>query len=132
MIRKTILSIFIFMLAALFTGCGRENSDQSSAAQNYESGYGSAKMEDDTGSVMEQEIMDGTDTETIVLSSEVMQLENGLSAVEYRGNDGFDAFISQGALLLMRRWLLFWQENYSPAKKKSASGECLLAAVPCL
>ncbi len=96
MIRKTILSIFIFMLAALFTGCGRENSDQSSAAQNYESGYGSAKMEDDTGSVMEQEIMDGTDTETIVLSSEVMQLENGLSAVEYRGNDGFDAFISQG------------------------------------
>ena len=96
MSRKTILSISLFMLTVLFSGCGRENSDQSSPAQNYESGYGSEKMEEDTGSIIEEKGMEGTDTGSIVLSSEVMQLENGLSAVEYQGDDGFDMFISQG------------------------------------
>lgn len=72
MCRKTFITISIFMLTAFIYGCGRENSDQSSPAQNYESKYGSGNREDDAGNVMEQEVMDGTDTGTIVPSSEVM------------------------------------------------------------
>ena len=121
--RKTILSISLFVLSALFSGCGRENSDQPSPAQNYESGYGSEELEDDTERVIEQEVMDGTETGTIVLSSEIIQLETGLSAAVYRGDDGFDAFISQGGASSDEEVVAFLAEKLFSGVKEMSFGE---------
>ena len=123
MSRKTILSISLFMFAALFSGCGRKNSNQSSPAQNYESGYGSEEMGEDTGSIMEQEVMDGTETGTIVLSSEIMQLETGLSAVAYSGDDGFDTFISQGGASSDEEVVAFLAGKLFSCEKEMGFGE---------
>ena len=72
---------------------------------------------------MEQEVMDGTDTGTVILSSEVMQLENGLSAVEYKGDDGFDEFISQGGASSDEEVVAFLAEKIFSGEKKMSFGE---------
>lgn len=89
--RKKMLFLFIYCVsfAGILIGCGknenREADSKSSISENSETTVADEIQE-------EKQI----NTENIVLDSNIMQLEDGLSAVRYEGDYGFDEFLTQG------------------------------------
>lgn len=89
--RKKMLFLFIYCVsfAGIFIGCGknenREADSKSSISENSETTVADEIQE-------EKQI----NTENIVLDSNITQLEDGLSAVRYEGDYGFDEFLTQG------------------------------------
>lgn len=89
--RKKMLFLFICCVsfAGILIGCGknenREADSKSSISENSET-------------TVADEIQDEKqiNTENIVLDSNITQLEDGLSAVRYEGDYGFDEFLAQG------------------------------------
>lgn len=89
--RKKMLFLFIYCVsfAGILIGCGknenREADSKSSISENSETTVADEIQE-------EKQI----NTENIVLDSNITQLEDGLSAVRYEGDYGFDEFLTQG------------------------------------
>lgn len=89
--RKKTLLLFICCLsfAGILIGCGKnENSEANSK--------NSISENSKTTGVNEIKDEKQINTENIVLDSNITQLEDGLSAVRYEGDYGFDEFLAQG------------------------------------
>ena len=86
--RKSLIFITVLIMAStILTGCGqtkgaRTEENKSEYSQKNEAD----KMENNTGNPNSQ----------ITLTSEVIQLDKGLSAVKYEGRYGFEEFLAQG------------------------------------
>lgn len=57
------------------------------------------------------ETMEMENLESVLLTNEIRELENGLSAVKYEGDYGFDAFLSAGGASSDREVIGFLAEN---------------------
>lgn len=82
------------ILLISFVGCGRQVSD---ADEGYSPGgqsgsEGAGNLDGMEDSEETEDLKDNT--VTVQASSEIEELEKGLSAVRYEGNDGFGAFLS--------------------------------------
>lgn len=87
--------VILAALIFLITGCANDTRDPLSSEQNMS--YQESK--ESTGGVSSTESTDVSSTETIsplTLTAEIKQLENGLSAVKYEGDYGFDGFLANG------------------------------------
>lgn len=76
---KFFVFLLLIILSMAAAGCGQTKNRQE---ENQKSG----QENEDAGKSMSE----------ITLSEEVMQLTDGLSAVKYDGDDGFDEFLAQG------------------------------------
>ncbi len=122
MSKKKFIVILIVMLSVSFFGCGGDGG-LSSSVQNHESEYGSENSEESAGDAMEQDVTNGKDREIIIPTPEVMRLEDGLSAVEYRGSYGFEEFLSQGGASSDEEVVAFVSEKIFSDAKEIAFGE---------
>lgn len=83
-------------ILGLLSGCGRDSSDQTEGNSRSEEGSKSRTAEETT---MEEENKKGSRDENairITPTSEIAELEAGLSTVRYEGDYGFDTFLEQG------------------------------------
>ena len=83
-------------ILGLLSGCGRDSSDQTEGNSRSEEGPKSRTAEETT---MEEENEKGSRDENAVRvtpTSEITELETGLSMVRYEGEYGFDTFLEQG------------------------------------
>lgn len=87
--------LILFVLAGIqvmLGGCGQDRTDSTVPQENAfqentgEAGAGEQQAEEGIG----------IQKEVITLNTEIMELEEGLSAVRYDGNYGFDGFLEQG------------------------------------
>ncbi len=85
--KKIVFTIIITAMAFAAVGCGNLSTSRQ------EKTSGAADVSNVGGSGSDENSGSG---DTIILSSEVTRLENGLSAVKYSGEYGFDEFISRG------------------------------------
>ena len=94
--KKGLVMAAAVILLISFVGCGRQVSD---ADEGYspggQSGSEGAGNLDGMENVGKTEALEDN-TVTVQASSEIEELEKGLSAVRYEGNDGFGAFLSGG------------------------------------
>lgn len=104
---KKIISAFIILVMALTAvGCG--TSDSSSEALTSPS---ASVGNSESGSPADEKVDTNTSTDIIVLSSEVIRLEDGLSAVKYGGDHRFDEFLSRGGASSDAEVVAFISEN---------------------
>lgn len=93
---KKILAVaVIFILLISLVGCGARASSDGNyfpAGQSESEGAGNLDGMEASGKT---EALEGN-TVTVQASSEIKELEKGLSAVRYEGDDGFEAFLSGG------------------------------------
>ncbi len=61
--------------------------------------------------LVSEENMETENLESVLLTNEIRELENGLSAVKYEGDYGFDAFLSAGGASSDREVIGFLAEN---------------------
>ena len=83
-------------ILGLLSGCGRDSSDQTEGNSRSEEGPKSRTAEE---TAMEEENEKGSRDENAVRvtpTSEITELETGLSMVRYEGEYGFDTFLEQG------------------------------------
>lgn len=90
--RKKMLFIFICCVsfAGVVIGCSRQKHSESSnnvTSNNREEKNAINDAEQSTEQI---------NAETVVLGEQIIELEDGLSAVRYEGNYGFDEFLAQG------------------------------------
>ena len=80
-----LLFLLCLTMQTVMTGCGQGNERNGQAADIQDS----SKLESftDEGEIHKNYIS---------FSEEIQELESGLSAVEFTGNDGFDEFLAQG------------------------------------
>lgn len=91
-------------------GCGNGETDQTAAgSQNEET-------------LVFEENMEMGNLESVLLNSEIRELESGLSAVKYEGDYGFDAFLSAGGASSDREVIGFLAENLLSGKNIGFSG----------
>lgn len=94
--KKGLVMAAAVILLISFVGCGRQVSDAdegySPGGQSGSEGAGNLDGMEDSE---ETEALEDN-TVTVQASSEIEELEKGLSAVRYEGNDGFGAFLSGG------------------------------------
>lgn len=99
--RKLFISLLIFtILSVMIAGCGRKENRREGNKENKEN----KESAQENGDKKEN-------TSEIILSSEVMQLENGLSAVKYDGDYGFDDFLEQGGAASDAEVVSFLSQN---------------------
>ena len=83
-------------ILGLLSGCGRDSRDQTEGNSRSEEGPKSRTAEE---TAMEEENEKGSRDENAVWitpTSEIAELETGLSMVRYEGEYGFDTFLEQG------------------------------------
>lgn len=94
--KKGLVMAAAVILLISFVGCGRQVSDAdegySLGGQSGSEGAGNLDGMEDSEETEASE----DNTVTVQASSEIVELEKGLSAVRYEGNDGFGAFLSGG------------------------------------
>ena len=94
--KKGLVMAAAVILLISFVGCGRQVSDTdegySPGRQSGSEWAGNMDEMEDPGKTEALE----DNTVTVQASSEIEELEKGLSAVRYEGNDGFGAFLSGG------------------------------------
>lgn len=78
--RTVFLCAIVFIVQAFLSGCGGKETGQSAA---------------EAEQIMNTEPLTNS-TEIISLGAEILQLEDGLSAVQVEGEDGFTEFLAQG------------------------------------
>lgn len=90
--RKKMLSIFICCVsfAGVVIGCNRQKHSESS------NNVTSNTREEKNAINNEEQSTEQINAETVVLGEQIIELEDGLSAVRYEGNYGFDEFLAQG------------------------------------
>ena len=90
--RKKMLSIFICCVsfAGVVIGCNRQKHSESS------NNVTSNTREEKNAINNEEQSTEQVNAETVVLGEQIIELEDGLSAVRYEGNYGFDEFLAQG------------------------------------
>lgn len=123
MSKKNFIIILIVMLSVSSFGCGGNGGGLSSAVENHESEYGSENSEESAGDAMKQDVTKGKDREIIIPTPEIMRLEDGLSAVEYRGSYGFEEFLSQGGASSDEEVVAFVSEKIFSDAKEIAFGK---------
>lgn len=101
--RRTVSAFIISIMALTTVGCANSNEPQESLNNTPSSSIANNSSNTDvTGNIS---------TDTITLTSEVTKLENGLSAVKYSGDYGFDDFLSQGGASSDSDVVAFLSEN---------------------
>ena len=88
--------LLVLGIFGLLLGCGRDSSDQTEGNSRSEEGSKSRTEEEIT---MEEENEKGSRDENairITPTSEIAELEAGLSTIRYEGDYGFDTFLEQG------------------------------------
>lgn len=90
--RKKILFIFICCVsfAGIAIGCNRKKHSESS------NNVTSNTREEKNAINNEEQSTEQINAETVVLGEQIIELEDGLSAIRYEGNYGFDEFLAQG------------------------------------
>ena len=90
--RKKILFIFICCVSFVgaVIGCSRQKHSESS------NNVTSNNREEKNAINDEEQSTEQISAETVVLGEQIIELEDGLSAVRYEGNYGFDEFLVQG------------------------------------
>lgn len=90
--RKKMLFIFICCVsfAGVVIGCNRQKHSESS------NNVTSNTREEKNAINDEEQSTEQINAETVVLGEQIIELEDGLSAVRYEGNYGFDEFLAQG------------------------------------
>ena len=90
--RKKMLFIFICCVsfAGVVIGCNRQKHSESSTNVT------SNTREEKNAINNEEQSTEQVNAETVVLGEQIIELEDGLSAVRYEGNYGFDEFLAQG------------------------------------
>ena len=90
--RKKMLFIFICCVsfAGVVIGCNRQKHSESS------NNVTSNTREEKKAINNEEQSTEQINAETVVLGEQIIELEDGLSAVRYEGNYGFDEFLAQG------------------------------------
>lgn len=90
--RKKILFIFICCVSFVgaVIGCSRQKHSESS------NNVTSNNREEKNAINDEEQSTEQISAETVVLGEQIIELEDGLSAVRYEGNYGFDEFLAQG------------------------------------
>lgn len=94
--KKASIIAVVFILLISFAGCGAHVSDTN--GDDSMGGQGRREGEGDLAVIENSEEADAlTDhVVTVQVDSEIEELEKGLSAVRYEGEDGFSAFLSEG------------------------------------
>lgn len=98
----------VMMTALVLTAVGCGNSDKPQSTINASSSSGNISAGESTNSGESTSSAD-----TITLSSEVTKLENGLSAVKFSGDSGFDEFLSRGGASSDAEVVAFLSEKVS-------------------
>lgn len=115
---KRAVSAFIILVMALTAvGCG--NSDKPREDITSPS---SSVGNDESGSKTDEKSETNISTDIIVLTSEVIKLENGLSAVKYSGDHKFDEFLSRGGASSDSEVVAFISENLLSSEGLSFGG----------
>ncbi|MCI9081841.1 MAG: linear amide C-N hydrolase [Lachnospiraceae bacterium] len=98
--KNKLASVLLLLTSVLcLAGCGNGETDQTAVgSQNEET-------------LVFEENMEIGNLESVSLNSEIRELENGLSAVKYEGDYGFDAFLSVGGASSDREVVSFLAEN---------------------
>jgi len=101
--KNKLASGLLLLISVLYlAGCGNGETDQTAVgSQNEET-------------LVFEENMETGNLESVLLNSEIRELENGLSAVKYEGDYGFDAFLSAGGASSDREVIGFLAENLLP------------------
>ncbi|MDE7043448.1 MAG: hypothetical protein K2O97_00210, partial [Acetatifactor sp.] len=94
--KKALIIAVVFILLISFAGCGAHVSDTN--GDDSMGGQGRREGEGDLAVIENSEEADAlTDhVVTVQVDSEIKELEKGLSAVRYEGEDGFNAVLSEG------------------------------------
>ena len=93
--RFYIALLFTLGISGLLSGCGRDSREQKEV-NIYSEESQTSRTEDET--IKEENEKGNRDENAIRIAptSEIMELETGLSTVRYEGDYGFDAFLEQG------------------------------------
>jgi hypothetical protein len=91
-----IFLLLILGVAGLLSGCG-EGSDRQTEAKNYSEERQKNQTEEES-TVREENGKESRDKNAVRVTptSEITELETGLSMVRYEGEYGFDTFLEQG------------------------------------
>lgn len=89
--KKALVIAAVFILLISLAGCGAHVSDTDG-----DDSMGGQSRREEAGNLTEIENPEETDVFTVQADSEIEELEKGLSAVRYEGEDGFAAFLSGG------------------------------------
>lgn len=112
---KAKLWIGTFICAVVLTGCGNQFASDGEADKKGPDTEESNVMESNTsapnGDVMLSQENGQGPREYIEVDSTITELEPGFSAVRFKGNDGFDAFLEQGGAESDREVLQFLAGN---------------------
>ncbi len=104
--KRMIYAFIIFVMALTSVGCDTSKKPQEEVNTSPSSAENSSESSNtDTVDNMNSSI------DTITLTSEVTQLENGMSAVKYSGNHMFDEFLTQGGASSDSGVVTFLSEN---------------------
>lgn len=96
---KVVSGLLLLTSILCLAGCGNGETDQPAVgSQNEET-------------LVFEENMETENLESVLLTEEIRELENGLSAVKYEGDYGFDAFLSAGGASSDREVIGFLAEN---------------------
>lgn len=104
--RKFIPAFIILIMALTAVGCGTSNNS-SEALTSPSAIVGNSESDGHT----DEKGDTNTSADTISLTSEVTELENGLSAVKYSGDGKFDEFLSRGGASSDAEVVAFISEN---------------------
>lgn len=104
--RKFIPAFIILIMALTAVGCGTSNNS-SEALTSPSASVGNSESDGHT----DEKGDTNTSADTISLTSEVTELENGLSAVKYSGDHKFDEFLSRGGASSDAEVVAFISEN---------------------
>ena len=89
--KKALVIAAVFILLISLAGCGAHVSDTDG-----DDSMGGQSRREEAGNLTVIENPEETDVLTVQADSEIEELEKGLSAVQYEGEDGFAAFLSGG------------------------------------
>lgn len=111
--QKNRLASGLLLLASVLclAGCKNVETDQMTVgSQNKET-------------LVSEENMETENLKSVLLTNEIRELENGLSAVKYEGDYGFDAFLCAGGASSDREVIGFLAENLLPGMNIGFSQE---------
>ena len=88
--------LLILGAAGLLSGCGKDSGEQT-GTKNYSEESQESRTEEE-GAVREENGKESRDENAVRITptSEITELETGLSTVQYEGDYGFDTFLEQG------------------------------------
>lgn len=104
--KRTVSAFLILIMTFAVTGCGNSDKPHEDLTSPSES-----VRYDESDSHTDKKGDTNISTDTLFLTSEVIKLENGLSAVKYSGDHKFDEFLSRGGASSDAEVVAFLSEN---------------------